>query len=385
MLRQYKSLLAVLLEEKEQLNTVAEPMPEKQYELVFQNFGRGFDVYNAAEFVKGNWKKVADISFMRNIKYYEELPADVQKQIRIKAETSDRLDSKKEYELGYGHLGNGTTVWNKFEEENGDYKTVAHIENDGEVKIYDKDMPSYIREEIKRVARGKAVKYADAQAGNAVNTVKNKVITDLMLMFGEDTALKLREAFDDSRQEGFYEETDEAGTLVKQRRIKKALYGVFGNDEVNDAKLEKAYNILTNGQKEIDKISENAEREDEITPQLTPEAGGIPPVTENPKIQELGWHREAAELGTLEKAAKAAQNNSTPYAPEQKPLNIPKTRAEKLYAQFEKMFPQIVSGEYNYMRFGKKGDVRGAASAFEPLTVEHLGGNRYSFMTWYIQ
>jgi len=55
------------------------------------------------------------------------------------------------------------------------------------------------------------------------------------------------------------------------------------------------------------------------------------------------------------------------------------TRAYKLYAQFEEMFPQIVSGEYNYMCFGKAGD------AFEPLSVEHLGSNRYSFMMWYVQ
>ncbi|MCL1866400.1 MAG: N-6 DNA methylase, partial [Oscillospiraceae bacterium] len=67
----------------------------------------------------------------------------------------------------------------------------------------------------------------------------------------------------------------------------------------------------------------------------------------------------------------------------QKSLNIPPllpmSRSEKLYEQFAGMFPQIVSGEYEHMRFGNKGD------AFEPLSVEHLGGNSYSFMTWYIQ
>ena len=32
------------------------------------------------------------------------------------------------YDLGYGHLGNGLTVWNRLEEVHGDYKTVAHID-----------------------------------------------------------------------------------------------------------------------------------------------------------------------------------------------------------------------------------------------------------------
>ena len=66
-----------------------------------------------------------------------------------------------------------------------------------------------------------------------------------------------------------------------------------------------------------------------------------------------------------------------------KSLGIPPlfkpTRAEKLYEQFAEMFPQIVNGEHSHERYGKEDD------AHEPLSVEHLGGNRYAFMTWYIQ
>jgi len=32
-----------------------------------------------------------------------------------------------EYDLGFGHLGNGITVWNRLQIENNDYKTIAHI------------------------------------------------------------------------------------------------------------------------------------------------------------------------------------------------------------------------------------------------------------------
>ena len=58
----------------------------------------------------------------------------------------------KAYDLGYGYLGNGLTVWNRLEEERGDYKTVAHIGPDRTVTIYDEEMPQAVREEIKRIA-----------------------------------------------------------------------------------------------------------------------------------------------------------------------------------------------------------------------------------------
>ena len=58
----------------------------------------------------------------------------------------------KAYNLGYGHLGNGITVWNRLEEEHGDYKTVAHIAPDRTVTIYDEEMSQAVREEIQRIA-----------------------------------------------------------------------------------------------------------------------------------------------------------------------------------------------------------------------------------------
>ena len=58
----------------------------------------------------------------------------------------------KAYDLGYGHMGNGSTVWNRLEEEHGDYKTVAHIGPDRKVTIYDEEMPQAVRDEIKRIA-----------------------------------------------------------------------------------------------------------------------------------------------------------------------------------------------------------------------------------------
>ena len=59
---------------------------------------------------------------------------------------------QKAYDLGFGHLGNGLTVWNRLEEVDGDYRTVAHIAPDRTVQIYDEEMPQEVRDRIQQVA-----------------------------------------------------------------------------------------------------------------------------------------------------------------------------------------------------------------------------------------
>ena len=62
------------------------------------------------------------------------------------------MPPEKAYDLGYGHLGNGLTVWNRLEEEHGDYKTVAHIAPDRTVQFYDEEMPQTVRDQIQHIA-----------------------------------------------------------------------------------------------------------------------------------------------------------------------------------------------------------------------------------------
>ena len=61
-------------------------------------------------------------------------------------------EPQKAYDLGFGHLGNGLTVWNRLEEVNGDYRTVAHIAPDRTVQIYDEEMPQEVQDRIQQVA-----------------------------------------------------------------------------------------------------------------------------------------------------------------------------------------------------------------------------------------
>ena len=68
------------------------------------------------------------------------------------AEPTEQQDETPGYDLGYGHLGNGLTVWNRLEEEHGDYKTIAHISPDRTVKFYVDDLPEDIQKRIRQIA-----------------------------------------------------------------------------------------------------------------------------------------------------------------------------------------------------------------------------------------
>jgi hypothetical protein len=61
----------------------------------------------------------------------------------------------KKYDLGGAYKGNGLTIYNRAEEEHGDYKSIAHISDSGVVTYYSKDLPQavidYIENEVKQV------------------------------------------------------------------------------------------------------------------------------------------------------------------------------------------------------------------------------------------
>jgi len=57
------------------------------------------------------------------------------------------------YDIGMGYLGNGLTVWNRAVEEHGDYQTIAHISNEGEIKYYVDGLPDDVVARIEKAAK----------------------------------------------------------------------------------------------------------------------------------------------------------------------------------------------------------------------------------------
>jgi len=95
---------------------------------------------------------------------------------------SESLNEAK-YDIGMARKGNGITVYNRAEEENGDYKNVAHIDSKGKVKYYDKKIPSNIKKEIEQ----KAAEMME------MATESGMKLTDLL---GEDAYVKNKETGD---------------------------------------------------------------------------------------------------------------------------------------------------------------------------------------------
>lgn len=76
------------------------------------------------------------------------------------------------FELFMGYLGNGCTLANKSVYENGDYKTIGHISNAGNIKLYVN--PEYIPENAMNVIKATADNH------------KNKTISYLDSMLNHD-------------------------------------------------------------------------------------------------------------------------------------------------------------------------------------------------------
>ncbi|HET7116098.1 MAG TPA: JAB domain-containing protein [Hanamia sp.] len=64
-----------------------------------------------------------------------------------------------QYDITFGHLGSGITVWDRQQLENGDYKTIAHISDNGEVDFYENDLPDDVKKKISVMAAIQEAKF----------------------------------------------------------------------------------------------------------------------------------------------------------------------------------------------------------------------------------
>jgi hypothetical protein len=69
--------------------------------------------------------------------------------------------NKKEVSIGFGGLGNGTTVWDKNRIQNGDYKIIAHISDFGKITYYDTKLPEDAITKIEAFAEQEKARLAE--------------------------------------------------------------------------------------------------------------------------------------------------------------------------------------------------------------------------------
>lgn len=123
---------------------VAGALKENEVDFVYNNVGHSSTSGLYKLHLSDNARERAEKTLAERIAVDRTEPQDVSEAVET---------PEKQYDLGYGHMGNGLTVWNRLEEKNGDYVTVAHIDPDRSVTFYDKDMPDSVKARIEDVAR----------------------------------------------------------------------------------------------------------------------------------------------------------------------------------------------------------------------------------------
>ncbi len=71
--------------------------------------------------------------------------ADVSEEVMKQRLGRSSIQEAKKYDIGSGYMGNGLTIWNRAEEQHGDYKIIAHISPDGKLSIRDKQLPADLK------------------------------------------------------------------------------------------------------------------------------------------------------------------------------------------------------------------------------------------------
>lgn len=110
--------------------------------------------YDADELILVEKKSVSK-SIKKGLK--QKSKAAVKKLLKAKSKAAVKklLNKKRIVDIGYGNKGTEYTVaWDRNKKENGDYKTIAHI-NDltGELEIFDKELPIEAIKELKEYAK----------------------------------------------------------------------------------------------------------------------------------------------------------------------------------------------------------------------------------------
>ena len=223
------------------------------------------------------------------------------------------MPQTKAYDLGYGHLGNGLTVWNRLEEEYGDYKTVAHIAPDRTVTIYDEEMPQAVREEIQRIADTSEITISATQDA-PVFAVPPRVQEppqkeELADPYPELAAQVLRFVgeFDGSRM-GYGE--DDAQAL---ENIAQQLHDPVQREEIR--RLLQSFLDHADLEEEIAvDITLCMEQIAELPPALTPEQAQIEEIAGY--LEEAGYaaSRELVEEGLMDYRAHGGKGNSQDVA-----------------------------------------------------------------------
>lgn len=139
--------------------------------------------------------------------------------------------------------------------------------------------------------------------------------------------------------------------------------------------------VQTEGQMalfDFNNMTEEPAQEAETAEEASAEQAETAPVEE----VDTSSNFETAEPESQTKATEAAEPEQQEAAPQQ-PTG---TRIQRqLYQAFAEKFPEMLSGEHTYERYGSLNDLEDGGNGVEPLSIESLGENQFGMMMFYEQ
>ena len=236
------------------------------------------------------------------------------------------------------------------------------------------------------------------------------------LVNGSDNTATLMEVT--SNNSGIYEgERNDENTVIPYIDIRNEAESLSENKDESDLPFEVGDKIYYNGQFwNVDRIDVEKDRID-----LSRETGNIIMphekisgflsqvliyMQENVAAEELETEEhteeiensidESSELERIsaETAVRMRENDFSVYDESNNQITaynsleksiqeyeaVANTLSHRLYKKFTEAFPEIADGTHSYEHYSF-----GENSAYEPLSIEHLYGNKYGFMTYYEQ
>lgn len=270
-----------------------------------------------------------------------------------------------------GLFGNGITYYDtsRTDPETNDFPTVAHVSPEGKMTIYDRaHLPDGDLMRIQQDARTQHEKFERDWNSRSITgrfaEILERANTQQMIQIGHDPLSMEEKVAKYERSVIFEDEPFPLEFAANHKNPDSIAVGDrfrYQHREYTVTALEGIY-------------------PNDVTVSTTSKTSTGAAYTTTMNLDRDTLLREGEFLGEEvidnNQTAKEASQTETPAPKRGRP-----TRAEQLYTQFCEQFPDMASGEHTYERYGTLDD----ASGWEPLSVEHLGDDVYSFTTFYIQ
>ncbi|MCK9480024.1 MAG: DEAD/DEAH box helicase family protein, partial [Firmicutes bacterium] len=195
---------------------------------------------------------------------------------------------EKLYNLGFGYLGNGLTVWNSLEEVNGDYKTVAHIDNDGNITYYDKEMPENVKAQIQ--AQAETLKQEELSTA-----VDEKIVDsdDIDTVSDEDTTTHNDLTEKDEETPDYSDIIGKEVVIDNHRFLIESVSAFSGDVSMRDLTFQEQSGFPISRSEKIEVVRQylEPEKEEKLTPSFVkPKTDKVPNTVVYPEIEMSQRH-----------------------------------------------------------------------------------------------